>query len=230
MTLTLMQNNPTTFQTSDMQTWTCLDGVLVLEGCEGVLSIDASQGCVYVTNVWNDDSEVVLDYEHEAIPGHIGGCFWLSALAMILWIQSNKELFAGKHVLELGAGIGLPSKYIREICVGTHVTESDCDVYGKKHIDWMELDPHDTDVYDIVIASDCCYRDTWRPLVDTIGKYLDPQNGMMVVFNADRNGIDDMEYAFMEMFGDALSATDCVLTYNQSYQTNLRRWIGTRNA
>ena len=39
--------------------------------------------------------------------GNLGGRVWSSSIAMGMWAAAHPELFEGRHVLELGSGVGL---------------------------------------------------------------------------------------------------------------------------
>nr|CAI5864178.1 unnamed protein product [Callosobruchus analis] len=51
---------------------------------------------------------------------------WEAALALSDWIVSNKDLFKGKKVLELGSGLGLTGLVLSTECVPSTVYLSDC--------------------------------------------------------------------------------------------------------
>lgn len=67
---------------------------------------------------------------------------WPSALALASFLKENPGLVKGKKVLELGAGIGLPSftiaEYVSEICISDHAPEAV--VLLQKNIQYHQLD------------------------------------------------------------------------------------------
>lgn len=48
---------------------------------------------------------------------------WHSANAMVTFIKENQLLFTNKRIIELGAGLGLPSLYVAKYAVKVHCTD-----------------------------------------------------------------------------------------------------------
>jgi predicted nicotinamide N-methyase len=96
---------------------------------------------------------------------------WPSAIAMADYLQQNPDIITGKNVLELAAGLGLPTlvaaQYADHVCCSDYINEAvhvakqnvllnrlmnvDCQVY-----DWNHL-PEDLSA-DILLMSDVNYQ------------------------------------------------------------------------
>lgn len=133
---------------------------------------------------------------------------WMSSIAMCLYILDNKDVFNGKEVLELGAGIGLPSQYVRTHTFAKSVTSSDI-----ADIDWEDLDPEDVRRFDVIIAADCMYRCTHKAFIQTLQKYIKP-GGVIVLFNAIRPEIEEALYEIKSIWPNAETLTKSLLVEN----------------
>jgi predicted nicotinamide N-methyase len=60
---------------------------------------------------------------------------WASSLALATWLKEEPGMIAGKNILEIGAGIGLPS-FIASLSGSSLVTISD---HIPEAIEWMDL-------------------------------------------------------------------------------------------
>lgn len=109
----LLQNNPTTFQTTDGKTLYNLSGNFYLDN-KSFLTINENK--LYI------DNNIINIYKNTE---QIGGSFWLSSIAMLLLLQKyNKEdFYNNKSILELGAGIALPSIYLSNF--SNNITSTD---------------------------------------------------------------------------------------------------------
>ncbi len=98
-------------------------------------------------------------------------CIWPSSIAMAMYIEANKEFFANKKVLELAAGLGLPSltvaSYASEVCCSDYledalsVVQRSINFNGLKNmhcrlIDWNNI-PADINA-DVLLLSDINYE------------------------------------------------------------------------
>lgn len=96
---------------------------------------------------------------------------WPASIAMAIYIEKNKELFIGKKILELAAGLGLPSllaaNYASEVCCSDYLEEalsviqSSIELNGITNmhcrlIDWNDI-PSGVTV-DILLLSDINYE------------------------------------------------------------------------
>jgi predicted nicotinamide N-methyase len=113
---------------------------------------------------------------------------WESAKALAKHIVEHRDLFAGKRVLELGCGLGLPS-----LCAarcGAQVTASDfhpdnrafflrnARLNGLPEINYHSMDWRQPDLagsFDILLGSDLIYeKEMLSPLTSCIKQYLAP--------------------------------------------------------
>lgn len=112
---------------------------------------------------------------------------WPSATAMSSFLKAEHGLIEGKRVLELGAGIGLPSfsmtHYASEMIISDHATEAvalmekNIQYLGLQHVKAMCLDwnhfPEDINT-ETVLLSDINYApDQFEPLLVLIRKFLE---------------------------------------------------------
>lgn len=75
----------------------------------------------YIWCVENQDALLALPLESNDPP--YGLLLWESAVALAQELQHRPEIFAGRHVLELGAGVGLPGLVARSL--GAKVLQTD---------------------------------------------------------------------------------------------------------
>lgn len=105
-----------------------------------------------------------------------GVALWPSSIALAFEIASRGDALAGKTILELGAGTGLPG--IVAASFGAKVTQTDqqelalsvCQLNGRQNgiggieyqlVDWTDW--QDDGRYDYIIGSDILYGDTLHP-------------------------------------------------------------------
>lgn len=140
---------------------------------------------------------------------------------MLLYIQENKSIFKNKRILELGAGLGLPTKFINLACDPIQAVASDIDIVADQtmFLAWDEPDKEHVHKYDVIIASDCIYRYTHESLFKAINYYMN-ENGRFIVINAKREGLDDFMYACEEAFENT-SMSNVTLEYNNKYKIDL---------
>lgn len=197
----LLQTGPNSFQTEDLQIMYQLSGTFKLDGFDNELKIESN--VCYIDNTSIHISRFV---------GEIGGSYWLSSIAIMLYMQNHKYLFENKNVLEMGSGIGFAGIYVKRCCKPIEVTFSDVNpdicweslknngIEAKSiNIDWNE-DIYCTDRYDILIAADCIYRNTQKSFVNAVRQLIKP-GGILLMFNPVRDGVDDCIYA-LENEGD----------------------------
>jgi hypothetical protein len=129
----------------------------------------------------------------------IGGVEWPAACMFCQIIANNefyKRLFAGKRILELGAGTGLGGIAVEKVCGSeyspTEVVITDLEQYldhlrlntamnstrlcSVRPLDWLNIDAFiharsedAAHTFDIILALECVYReDLYQPLIDTI--------------------------------------------------------------
>jgi len=136
---------------------------------------------------------------------------------MMMYIDRNRELFEGKSVMELGAGLGLPGMHLVESCKPESLVLSDYDTsvteeslrlnnipftqsnVAIEKVDW-ENSTKSATKYDIIIACDCIYRTTWIPFLQTVQHYLS-DDGMLIIYNGIRGSdTDEFVYALQELY------------------------------
>lgn len=219
----LLQNNPDTFQTDDLKTFHYMDGMISIGDN---FNVNISKGQLTVNS---------HTYQIMRNPGHIGGGLWLSSVGMLYLITKSRHIFEGKRVLELGAGLGIPSMYVSQFCNPLSVTASDEDIENLQdsisannqfnntrlnitQVDWNDSPSHRIK-YDVIIVSDCVYRSTQKSLFHAISSLLE-DDGKFIVCNPDREGLDDFLYAMQEAY-DNTSISQLQLIYNKDYVSHL---------
>ena len=120
----------------------------------------------------HDDEKIFLEETRQRLP--YGVALWPSSIALAQDLASRGTLaFAGKTVLELGAGTGLPG--IVAASFGAHVVQTDtqelaldvCRRNGRRNrqdtieyrqVDWTNW--QDTAQYDLILGSDILYGES----------------------------------------------------------------------
>jgi protein-L-isoaspartate O-methyltransferase len=218
----LYQNSPHTFQSEDMKTFIDPLGIIQF----GQSKIQLEKACV-----------VVGDFKYDLIRDvtHIGGGVWMSSIAMTMYVDEHKALFQGIKVLELGAGLGIPSMHIYNVGKPSKLVISDTDsqMTGESlrlnkmdvpvvNIDWedsLQNQPAENK-FDIIIASDCIYRNTWKPFLSTAMSHLN-KGGTLIIYNGIRgDDMDEFYYALEESF-DIEENESQNLIFNDEYIVNL---------
>ena len=220
--LKIIQNSPNSFQSEDTKTFNDISGFFFINNNHKII--------IDINNIIIDDINIII-YKNN---NHIGGNIWLSSILLILYLQEkNKNIFNNKKILELGAGTALLSMYISKISKNSIITASDYDISITneniinnnldniliKKIDWNNLDDSDLDKYDIIILSDCIYRTTYKSLLLTIKKYLNPK-GKILISNADRENLDEFIYGMKEINSEIKNIKE-KLYYNDKYYIDL---------
>lgn len=228
----IIQNNPTTFQTGDLRTICRPQGRFNLLNIPLKTTIDVDNHTLSILN----DNVVKQQYHIFEDSSRIGGCFWLSSIAMLLFADTHKDYFKDKKVLELGSGIGLPAMHIAKTCCPKHVSLSDIDSYITQHssnlnglfelgntevknIDWDDL-PYvpESEKYDIIIATDCIYRNSQNAFFRTVQRFL-KSDGIFILANAYRDGLDDFIYSLEELYN--VSCEEIELCLDESQKNEL---------
>jgi predicted nicotinamide N-methyase len=118
-----------------------------------------------------DNEDAVLDAAEALSPFPYGLLLWESALALASYLAADPDLVAGRRVLELGAGVGLPGLVARSL--GASVTQTDhqpealllarvnAALNGIEDIetfakDWRKWDH--AGKYDVVLGADILYE------------------------------------------------------------------------
>ena len=111
---------------------------------------------------------------------------WPSSIALLDILKTHPHLIQNKHVLEIGAGIGLPSLMMAPITKSIRISDHDLEAVAllKKNIEYLQLQnaealqldwknvPKNMNP-DVVILSDVNYDPTqFDPLVALIDKFI----------------------------------------------------------
>lgn len=213
---------------------------------------DHSLGSVVVTRVNNNkrkfcfpalDHEVYIQEYPEKMCGIGAGC-WLSSMAMACILTQQPHLVAGKRILEMGCGIGLPSltlstlgsnapttvvasdyletlgcAFSENICINNEHVHALCEF---QCIDWNECCLPDYKVqknFDVIIATDCIYKSTAHIFKTAVIKHLKAK-GKLIFINpveTSRPGVNDFIYTLAEL-GD-VEVHHIEVHMNQLYAT-----------
>ena len=216
--INLLQNNPTTFQTSDMKTIIQPQGTFKINNYS--MSVTTNDNYLYVNN---------NKYYIPVNISQIGGSFWLSSIAMIIYADKNKNLFKDKRILELGCGIGLPGMYIAANFSPKIVVLSDREIdtinldnmkelhnIKIKQIEWDVPQEQNFEEFDIVIASDCIYRYTQDSFLKALKTFTSES---FIIINPYRECFDEFIYKLQEIYD--ISIDEVELCFNDTYVTRL---------
>lgn len=150
-----------------------------------------------------------------------GGC-WLSTFVMLPWLMRSADTFKGKDVLEMGAGAGLNGIMmaceplgVASITITDHVPSLISLIQGNVSanagsltitpevnlLDWNDIS--ETDIYDVIIASDCVFSSTRDLFSSALFKHLKPGGDLFMVNPPEpgRPGMDQMLYE-LQAHGD----------------------------
>jgi len=111
---------------------------------------------------------------------------WPSSIALLYVLKAHPHLIQNKHVLEIGAGIGLPSLMIASITKSIQISDYDLEAVEllRKNIEHLELENaealqldwnalHEAIYPEVVILSDVNYDPTqFETLTKLIEKFL----------------------------------------------------------
>jgi predicted nicotinamide N-methyase len=110
-----------------------------------------------------------------------GLLLWPAAFVLAEWLTAEPWLVAGRRVLEIGAGVGLPGLTARSL--GAHVTQTDyqsCSLLltemnalqngltdiARFQADWRSLP--DVGPFDVILGADVLYRRDLRPALSAL--------------------------------------------------------------
>lgn len=129
---------------------------------------------------------------------------WESAIALSKYIINNQQLFHGKTVIEIGAGLALPSLFAADFCKAITITDylpaavdfarknGDLNfIYNASYeiLDWRNIE--NTKQYDIILASDIAYEKRfYNELPQAINALLKP-DGICLLAEPNRRLADD---------------------------------------
>jgi len=125
---------------------------------------------------------------------------WPSAIGLSRFLFKNKQLIAGKSILELGSGLGLTSLAIASLNSKSFIVsdyeQNALDMLKENfllnHLEFPEFklldwrNPTLNSFYDVIIASDILYEERFfKPLQKLIDQYLS-KKGMMIIAEPNR--------------------------------------------
>ncbi|MCL4860236.1 MAG: methyltransferase domain-containing protein [Caldilineaceae bacterium] len=145
------------------------------------------------------DQDALLDMADELAQIPYGYLLWESAVALANWLAGHAALVAGRRVLELGAGMGLPGLVAASL--GAHVWQTDHepqtlaiaahnaeqnDVGGIQRFvaDWRAWDH--TDQYDLLLGADILYERAMHPHLELIFQRNLAPGGKLVLADPSR--------------------------------------------
>ena len=153
--------------------------------------------------VWNitcvQDQDTLLDSAEELEYFPYGFLLWEASVALARKLAANPGLVAGKRVLELGAGVGLPGIVARSL--GAHVCQTDHQTHalwlaqvnaaqnGVTGIttfaaDWQSW-THPT-AYDVVLGADILYERNMHFYLSDVFRRTKAQNGQLLLSDPGR--------------------------------------------
>jgi predicted nicotinamide N-methyase len=119
---------------------------------------------------------------------------WASSLALGSWLKEHPNLIAGKDILEIGAGIGLPSfiasSYASSVTVSDHIPEAiawiDLNISNRRYlnmksrlVDWSTRPLPDAEV---ILLSDIGYdEEDFSAIREMIGQYI--RSGSLILMS-----------------------------------------------
>ena len=77
------------------------------------------------TESHSNGESILLIHQTSFGCGRLGATFWPSALALGCYLMKNYDWIAGKRVLELGSGCGIPSVVCRDLCGAAEILDRD---------------------------------------------------------------------------------------------------------
>lgn len=140
------------------------------------------------TKVYVPDETVLRQaYDAEQISFPYWGKLWPAAKALAQWLHEHPETIKNKNVLELGAGLGLPSLVAAQCATSIVCTDADANAMeyvqaSAKHLgctnlstavlDWQQI-PEGLET-DVVLLSDVNYNpDAFPALLQTIQFFIE---------------------------------------------------------
>lgn len=173
--------------------WPLVQSRLVIGGRAWTITAVQDQDAL-IESVKTDEDLAVFPY---------GLMLWASAVALAERLAAQPELVAGKRVLEIGAGVGLPGLVARALGAA-HVTQTDyqetalalarrnaeqnglAGLVEHRLADWRDFPPDLEGAFDIVLGSDVLYERTLHaPLAALLPRLLRPGSGDGLVLVSD---------------------------------------------
>jgi predicted nicotinamide N-methyase len=162
-----------------------------------VAEIDIGERLWKVTAVQNQDA--LLDNAHDLEHFPYGFLLWESAVGLARHLASHPELVAGKRVLELGAGVGLPGLVAASLGAEVWQTDHQPGALSLLRInaadnglpapqtfvaDWREWN-HPTR-YDVVLGADILYERAMHFYLETLFPRCLTSNGTLLISDPGR--------------------------------------------
>jgi predicted nicotinamide N-methyase len=139
---------------------------------------------------------------------------WPSAEALAKILVKNRELIKNKDVLELGAGLSLPSLICgklgaNRVVASDYHPDNSFQVFrnaelnsldiGYMQLDWSSLNEKNAEKFDIIIGSDLLYEKKSVKILVNCVKHMLKDNGMFILADPGRDHIQDA----VDQFGAA---------------------------
>ena len=173
-----------------MRSWPFLgegrDGLFLCNMQYGQLLQQVPVGDSVVALYVPDEQLLKQSFERREIPFPYWGKLWPAAKALAQWLQQHPQTVRNKQVLELGAGLGLPSLVAAGQATSVWCTDVDALALeyvqasaahtGLKNVftdvvNWTSVPAHLQP--DVVLLSDVNYNpDDFAPLIKTIERFL----------------------------------------------------------
>lgn len=190
------------------------------------------------TRLFEDNTSNVILREYSEDECGIGAGCWLSSIAMIHWMKDNLHEFKNKRIMEIGAGVALPSLYLAKNKQNLDNIKLYCTDYKQTighmlkenqvnnniepddiHycvLDWNQMD-ETIGTFDIIIACDCIYKSTSKIFKKTVLKHLKIGGKLLFInpLETSRPGVDQFIYSLAEIGN--IEVKHIAVRYNNKY-------------
>ncbi len=162
--------------------------------------------------VWNitcaRDQDALLDFAEELKHFPYGFLLWEASIGLARTLMQHPDLVAGKRVLELGAGVGVPGLVAQSL--GAHVAQTDHQPHalwlaqvnawqnGIEGIttfeaDWQQWTHRGR--YDVLLGADIMYERSMHPhLEDVFSRALAPNGKILLADPGRQQALEFAEY------------------------------------
>ena len=156
---------------------------------------------------------------------------WASSKALTEYLKNNSDLIKGKRIMELGAGIGIPSLSIshlaKEVVISDHdsdavaLLEKNIELLGIKNasakcIDWNDI--QEDIVADVILLSDINYApDQFDSLIDLIENQI-LKGALLIIATPQRI----MGTTFIKAIEVYIKASSVITINEENTQTDIK--------